>query len=124
MTVALYSTVPPTACFVWFCVWTKPVAWHAVFLRRSTLESIRDFEDICKGLITSLAYDILAHHTCSTLALVDPLTTHHLPRSVVAASGLDVVMHAAESFTARPFSQRTLGEVGAERPLNQVSPSH
>lgn len=34
-----------------------------------------------------------------SLALVDPLTTHLLPRSVVAASGLDVVMHAAESFS-------------------------
>ena len=54
-----------------------------------------------------------------TLALVDPLTIHHLPRSVVAAAGMDVVMHAAESFTARPFSERPLGAAGAERPLNQ-----
>lgn len=54
-----------------------------------------------------------------TLALVDPLTMHHLPRSVVAAAGMDVVMHAAESFTARPFHHRPLGPLGAERPLNQ-----
>lgn len=54
-----------------------------------------------------------------TLALVDPLTTHHLPQSVVAAAGMDVVMHAAESFTARPFSARPLGPEGSDRPLNQ-----
>ena len=54
-----------------------------------------------------------------SLALVDPLTSHSLPASVVASSGLDVVMHACESFTARPYSQRPLGALGADRPLNQ-----
>jgi alcohol dehydrogenase class IV len=65
------------------------------------------------GVKTALA----GRHLKPSLALVDPLTTHALPRSVVAAAGLDVVLHAAESFTARPHSQRPLGPAGAERPV-------
>ena len=41
------------------------------------------------GVKTALANRALK----PTQALVDPLTTHFLPRSVVAASGMDVVMH-------------------------------
>lgn len=47
----------------------------------------------------------IAHrHLMPTRALVDPDTTETLPGPVVAASGLDVVCHALESFTARPFT--------------------
>src|SRR6185312_9100739 len=39
-----------------------------------------------------------------TEALVDPRVTQTLPANVVAASGLDVLCHALESYTARPFT--------------------
>jgi hydroxyacid-oxoacid transhydrogenase len=38
------------------------------------------------------------------LAVVDPLLTMTLPAEVTAASGMDIVCHALESWTARPFS--------------------
>ena len=41
-----------------------------------------------------------------SLALVDPTCTYTLPAEVVAASGFDVLCHALESYTARPFSSR------------------
>ena len=39
-----------------------------------------------------------------TLAVVDPLNTLTLPPEVTAACGMDVVCHALESYTARPFT--------------------
>lgn len=41
-----------------------------------------------------------------TMAIVDPLNTVSLPRNVTAASGMDVLCHALESYTARPFDAR------------------
>ncbi len=38
-----------------------------------------------------------------TLAIIDPLLTMTLPPEVTAASGMDIVCHALESFTARPY---------------------
>jgi alcohol dehydrogenase class IV len=42
-----------------------------------------------------------------------------LPPSVVAASGFDVLCHALESYTARPFTARTRPESPAARPMSQ-----
>ncbi|SFQ67928.1 Alcohol dehydrogenase, class IV [Amycolatopsis arida] len=39
-----------------------------------------------------------------TLAVVDPLLTLTLPPAVTAASGMDVLCHALESYTAKPYS--------------------
>lgn len=39
-----------------------------------------------------------------TMAVVDPALTMTLPPAVTAAAGMDIVCHAAESFTAKPFS--------------------
>jgi alcohol dehydrogenase class IV len=49
-------------------------------------------------------------------AIVDPDVTATLPSEVVAASGMDVLCHALESFTARPYTQR---KKSGERPMSQ-----
>src|ERR687885_1667123 len=48
--------------------------------------------------------------------LVDPLLTCSMPPDVTAACGLDVVCHAAESFTARPYNFRPAPETPEDRP--------
>jgi len=56
-----------------------------------------------------------------TLGLVDPDNTRTLPAAVAAASGLDVLSHAVESYTAIPFQQRTRPERPILRPAYQGS---
>src|SRR5262245_54937063 len=43
-------------------------------------------------------------HLRPTLAVVDPVTTLTLPPAVTAASGMDVLCHALEAYTSRPYS--------------------
>lgn len=50
-----------------------------------------------------------------TLAVVDPLLTASQPAGVTAASGLDIVCHALESYTARDYTS-----FGAKRPHERV----
>ncbi|HEX4453051.1 MAG TPA: hydroxyacid-oxoacid transhydrogenase [Kofleriaceae bacterium] len=52
-------------------------------------------------------------------AIVDPRVTATLPASVVAASGMDVLCHALESFTARPFGTRAAPASPLARPASQ-----
>jgi alcohol dehydrogenase class IV len=52
-------------------------------------------------------------------ALVDPNCTDTLPAEVVACSGLDVLSHALESFTARPFVRRSAPGRPGQRPMSQ-----
>lgn len=52
-------------------------------------------------------------------AVVDPDATRTLPATVVAASGFDVLCHAVESFTARPFTARTRPAEPSLRPMSQ-----
>lgn len=54
-----------------------------------------------------------------TFALVDPSFTETLPAMVVAASGFDVLCHAIESYTARPFVERDAPTSPATRPMSQ-----
>lgn len=54
-----------------------------------------------------------------TEALVDPDCTDTLPAEVVACSGLDVLSHALESFTARPFVRRSAPDRPSHRPMSQ-----
>jgi alcohol dehydrogenase class IV len=54
-----------------------------------------------------------------SLALVDPTTTYSLPKNVVAASGFDVLSHALESYTARPYTLRKRPDRAAARPMSQ-----
>lgn len=56
-----------------------------------------------------------------TLGLIDPDNTRTLPSAVAAASGLDVLSHAVESYTALPFSQRDRPERPILRPAYQGS---
>jgi hydroxyacid-oxoacid transhydrogenase len=54
-------------------------------------------------------------------ALIDPNCTATLPANVVAASGFDVLSHALESYTARPYSQRPAAASPSLRPSSQGS---
>ncbi|HEY0393359.1 MAG TPA: hydroxyacid-oxoacid transhydrogenase [Candidatus Elarobacter sp.] len=56
-----------------------------------------------------------------TLGIVDPDATRTLPPAVVASSGFDVLAHALESFTARPYTQRPRPASPLARPLSQGS---
>jgi len=51
-----------------------------------------------------------------TMAIVDPLNTLSLPPAVTAGVGLDVLTHAAESFTNKPYNTRPKAESPALRP--------
>ena len=54
-----------------------------------------------------------------TLGIVDPDATRTLPGTVVASSGFDVLAHALESFTAKPYTQRLKPATPLARPLSQ-----
>lgn len=56
-----------------------------------------------------------------TLGLVDPENTRTMPPPVAASSGLDILSHAIESYTAIPFSERPLPARPLERPAYQGS---
>jgi len=53
------------------------------------------------------------------LALIDPGTTYSLPKNVVASSGFDVLSHALESYTARPYTKRMAPGMPSLRPMSQ-----
>ena len=56
-----------------------------------------------------------------TLGYLDPENTRTMPPAVAASSGLDILSHAIESFTALPFTGRPLPERPALRPAYQGS---
>ncbi len=79
----------------------------------------------CTGIAV---FDLLSKHVKTGiaskrlrpwLALVDPSTTYSLPKNVVAASGFDVLSHALESYTARPYTMRARPASVAARPMSQ-----
>ena len=53
------------------------------------------------------------------IAVVDPTTSHSLPTGVVASTGFDVLTHAIESYTARPFTTRKRPDHPSGRPPYQ-----
>jgi alcohol dehydrogenase class IV len=71
---------------------------------------------VCDVLALKAKTGIASARLRPSLALVDPTCTYTLPAEVVAASGFDVLCHALESFTARPFSSRV---PGLPRPMSQ-----
>jgi hydroxyacid-oxoacid transhydrogenase len=56
-----------------------------------------------------------------TLGLLDPENTRSMPPEVAASSGLDILSHAVESFTALPFTGRPRPDRPAMRPAYQGS---
>jgi hydroxyacid-oxoacid transhydrogenase len=56
-----------------------------------------------------------------TLGVLDPENTETLPPQVAASTGLDVLAHAAESFTAIPYDRRSKPERPLLRPTYQGS---
>ena len=79
--------------------------------------------------VTGIAiFDLLSAHAKTgvsspqlrpTEAVVDPRTTATLPADVVASSGLDVLCHAIESLTARPYTSRPAPTPATTRPASQ-----
>ena len=78
----------------------------------SECTGIAVFDFLAKQVKTGIASKRLR----PSLALVDPTTTYSLPKNVVAASGFDVLSHALESYTARPYTMRAKA---AARPMSQ-----
>ncbi|MDG2263165.1 MAG: iron-containing alcohol dehydrogenase [Actinomycetota bacterium] len=54
-----------------------------------------------------------------TKALIDPTCTETLPANVVASSAFDVLSHALESYTARPYTHRVAAGRPSLRPSSQ-----
>ena len=81
----------------------------------SECTGIAVFDDLSRKAKTG----IVSRRLRPTLALVDPTCTATLPASVVAASGFDVLSHAIESYTARPFVARPKLVDPTARPMSQ-----
>jgi hydroxyacid-oxoacid transhydrogenase len=62
---------------------------------------------------------IRARELRPTLGIIDPDVTRSLPATVVACSGFDVLSHALESYTAKPYTKRARVAPGVARPLSQ-----
>jgi len=62
---------------------------------------------------------IASRHLRPSEALIDPRCTHTLPHNVMAASAFDVLSHAAESYTAIPYSARKAPATATARPMSQ-----
>ena len=56
-----------------------------------------------------------------TLGYLDPNNTRTMPPQVAAATGLDILSHALESFTAMPYTERPMPDRPAMRPAYQGS---
>jgi hydroxyacid-oxoacid transhydrogenase len=56
-----------------------------------------------------------------TLGLLDPDNTRSMPSQVAASTGLDILSHAVESFTAMPYTDRLRPDRPALRPAYQGS---
>jgi alcohol dehydrogenase class IV len=81
----------------------------------SECTGIAVFDDLTLKAKTGIA----SRRLKPTAALIDPTCTRTLPPMVVAASGFDVLCHALESLTARPYTVRPRPETPAARPMSQ-----
>jgi alcohol dehydrogenase class IV len=81
----------------------------------SECTGIAVFDDLSLKVKTGIA----SRRLRPSLALIDPTCTRTLPSQVVAASGFDVLCHALESFTARPYTARPRPGTPGQRPMSQ-----
>jgi alcohol dehydrogenase class IV len=81
----------------------------------SECTGIAVFDDLTLKAKTGIA----SRRLRPTLAVIDPTCTRTLPAMVVAASGFDVLCHALESFTARPYTARPRPAGPSARPMSQ-----
>jgi alcohol dehydrogenase class IV len=81
----------------------------------SECTGIAVFDDLVRKAKTGIVSRALR----PTMALVDPTAASTLPSGVVAASGFDVLCHALESYSARPFTRRPRPERASLRPMSQ-----
>lgn len=81
----------------------------------SEVTGITIFDLLSLGAKTGIASPALR----PTEALIDPDCTASLPSEVVAASGLDVLSHALESYTARTYVRRPAPARPSLRPMSQ-----
>jgi hydroxyacid-oxoacid transhydrogenase len=66
-------------------------------------------------LVSKRAKTGIAHRNLKpTLGICDPLNTRTMPSAVHSSSGLDVLLHSLESWTAIPYYERT------PRPANPI----
>lgn len=66
-------------------------------------------------MVSEKAKTGIAHRALKpTLGIIDPLNTRTAPSAVHSSSGLDVLCHSLESYTAIPFSERV------PRPTNPI----
>src|SRR5277367_3143512 len=87
----------------------KPLARYAYLFKHISFQAIFD-------LSSAKAKTGIAHRALKpTLGLVDPLNTRSMPSAVHASSGLDVLCHALESWTAIPYNERV------PRPKNPIN---
>lgn len=73
------------------------------------------FDYLAIGAKTGIAHRALR----PVLGIVDPANTRTLPPAVTASSGLDVLCHAVESFTALPYTARAAPAEPGLRPAYQ-----
>ncbi|HEX8536493.1 MAG TPA: hydroxyacid-oxoacid transhydrogenase [Cystobacter sp.] len=81
----------------------------------SEVTGITIFDLLSLGAKTGIASPRLR----PTEALIDPDCTATLPGEVTAASGMDVLSHALESYTARPYVRRPAPARPSLRPMSQ-----
>ncbi|MBC8289926.1 MAG: iron-containing alcohol dehydrogenase [Planctomycetes bacterium] len=73
------------------------------------------FDELERKAKTGIAHRFLK----PTLGIVDSDNTRTMPAAVAASTGLDVLSHALESFTAIPFNTRPKPETPLHRPAYQ-----
>ena len=94
----------------------KPhIACTTTFGTAAETTGIAIFDLAEKGVKTGIVNRALR----PTIGVADPLVLDYLPDTVLAANAFDVLSHAIESLTARPFTARTRPQDGALRPQNQ-----
>jgi hydroxyacid-oxoacid transhydrogenase len=74
---------------------------------------------VCDILSLGAKTGIASRRLRPSAAVVDPDATASLPAGVVAASGFDVLCHALESYTARPYTSRPPPGDPSSRPMSQ-----